>query len=227
MKYWYWILDASIQYLASCIMSLKNKRVLITAGPTWVAIDDVRVISNIASGRTGTLLAQEATHRGARATLLLGPGQECRPDKQTRIIRFNFFKDLKNILRRELRKNKYDIIIHSAAVSDFRPAGISKGKISSGAAFKLNLLPLEKLVVLIRRLARGAKLVMFKLESGVTDKILIERAKSARDEIGADLVVANRLNPYRAFIIDRNGSRISVKSRKDLAKKLIKVLVRN
>ena len=54
-------------------MSLKNKRILITAGPTWVAIDSVRVISNIATGETGILLAKRLSLQGAKVTLALGP----------------------------------------------------------------------------------------------------------------------------------------------------------
>ncbi|MGD9015082.1 MAG: phosphopantothenoylcysteine decarboxylase [Candidatus Omnitrophota bacterium] len=205
-------------------MSLRGKRILITAGPTWVGIDSVRVISNIATGKTGLLLARQAAKQGARVTLVLGQCGQFNQGESIRIIPFCFFKQLKNILKRELQKAKCDIIIHSAAVSDFKPEYKISGKLSSHKAHTLKLLPLEKLTILIRRLQPKAKLVMFKLESNVENQTLIQRAKQAGEEFGADLIVANRLNPYRALIIDRQNNRISAKSKKDLVDKLIKIL---
>ncbi len=205
-------------------MGLRGKRILITAGPTWVPIDDIRIISNVATGRTGILLAREAAVRRAEVTLVLGPGEERVRGKLSRLIRFRFFSELKDILQRELKNKKYDIVIHSAAVSDFKPKYKLRGKLNSDKGCRLKLIPLEKLVVLIRRFAVKSILVMFKLESTVTDKTLIQRAKSSRDMVGADMVVANRLNPYRAFIIDKEGNRTKVRNREQLAKKLIKLL---
>ncbi|MFH1578056.1 MAG: phosphopantothenoylcysteine decarboxylase [Candidatus Omnitrophota bacterium] len=216
-------------------MGLQGKRILITAGPTWVAIDSVRVISNIATGKTGILLARKALSYGARVTLLLGAGagvcalsgnqaKGARFNKMLRVVRFRFFDELKNILSRELKKNAYDIVIHSAAVSDFKAKSKSKAKLSSGREHILKLVPLEKLAVLIRCLASEALLIMFKLESGITDKALIQRAKNAREKNRADLIIANRLNPYRAYIIDRNGIQTYVGNKKELSEKLIKQL---
>jgi len=52
---------------------LKNKRILITCGPTWVPIDGMRVISNRSSGQLGQTIAQDLTKAGAKVTLLEGP----------------------------------------------------------------------------------------------------------------------------------------------------------
>jgi phosphopantothenoylcysteine decarboxylase/phosphopantothenate--cysteine ligase len=205
-------------------VSLKGKRILITAGPTWVGIDSIRVISNIATGTTGLLLARQASIQGARVTLILGPCGRFNLGKSIRIIHFCFFNQLKNILRHELQNGKYDIIIHSAAVSDFKPEYKISGKLSSDKAYTLKLLPLEKLIVLIRRLKPKAKLVMFKLESNVQNRTLIQRAKNAGVRFGADLVVANRLFPYRAFIIDKQDGQLLTKSKQELVNKLIKIL---
>ena len=65
---------------------------------------------------------------------------------------------------------------------------------------------------------------MFKLEPDVGSQTLIQRAKSSGKKVGADLIVANRLNPYQAFIIGRNGSQISANSKQELVKKLVKAL---
>ena len=206
-------------------MSLKGKTILITAGPTWVAIDSVRVISNIATGTTGALLAREAAHQGARVSLVLGSSSQSNHfGKSIRVIHFRFFDELKDILKHELQNKKYDIIIHSAAVSDFKPQQRVKRKLSSERTYGFKLVPLEKLIVLIRRLNRKARLVMFKLETDVQNQTLMKRARQAQRRAGADLVVANSLNPYRALIIDRNGSQVSAGNKQDLAKKLIKIL---
>jgi len=205
-------------------MSLKGKKILITAGPTWVPIDSVRVISNIASGQTGILLAREVAARAGKVTLILGPCGEYNLNSSIRIIRFRFFNELKDTLRRELKKVKYDIVIHSAAVSDFKTKQI-KGKIVSSKYFDLRLKPLPKIIHDIRRMAPNAKLIMFKLESDISDRVLIKRAIEARIKAGADFVVANRLNPYCAFIINKVDSKITIRSKQELAKKLIKVLL--
>ncbi|MCX5702474.1 MAG: hypothetical protein NTW64_05855 [Candidatus Omnitrophica bacterium] len=205
-------------------MSLKNKKILITAGPTWVPIDDVRVISNIASGETGILLAKQAKKLGAKVTLFLGPVNDCCLENGIKLIRFKYFEELRNKIKKELHSDKYDYIIHSAAISDFKPADSLKGKISSKRAISLRLEPLPKIYVDIRRLAPQAKLVVFKLESRVPDDVLIESAKLQQYKAGAGFVVANRINPYRAFIIDRSGNIVTIRSKKELANRLLKII---
>jgi phosphopantothenoylcysteine decarboxylase/phosphopantothenate--cysteine ligase len=83
-----------------------NKRILITAGPTWVPIDSVRVISNIATGETGILLAQEAVRRGFGVTLLLGPCDCCCIGQGFKVVRFRFFDELRQRLKEELSSKK-------------------------------------------------------------------------------------------------------------------------
>lgn len=206
-------------------MKLRNKRILITAGPTWVPIDKVRVISNIATGETGILLAEKFKRLGAQVTLVLGPVEFCCLNKKIKLIRFRFFDELLGIIKRELKSKKYDIIIHSAAVADFRPARLAKGKINSDRAYSLKLLPLPKIINNIRASNPEAALVMFKLESGVSDAALIRKARKAQLKIGADLVVANKISPYHAYIIDKTADTLSVKNKIDLTNKLTKLLV--
>jgi len=204
---------------------LKNKKILITAGPTWVAIDEVRIISNIATGETGVLLAEKLQKLGAKVTLLLGPVGICCLNKKIRLLHFKFFDELRNILKKELRSNKYDIIIHSAAVSDFRPAKSIKGKLDSNTPYNFRLVPLPKIIRDIRNFASAAKLVMFKLETAISDRILINRARESYRIYGADLAIANRLFPkYKAFILDRNNIYAECISKKQLIKKLVNTL---
>ncbi|MCM8795620.1 MAG: phosphopantothenoylcysteine decarboxylase [Candidatus Omnitrophica bacterium] len=204
-------------------MAIRDKKILITAGPTWVPIDKVRVISNIATGETGILLARQLQRRGGKVTLFLGPVNLCRIPKKIRLIRFKFFDELKNKIIQELRSHRYDVIIHNAAVSDFAPLPY-RDKIASKKEFSLRLRPLPKIITYIRRLAPQAKLIMFKLESGISQNVLIKRAKQAKDKANADLIIANILNPYRALIVNRENKVILVRSKNELINRLTKLI---
>lgn len=204
-------------------MSLKNKRILITAGPTWVPIDDVRVLSNISSGETGILLAKEAKRQGAKVTLFLGPVSN-NGLTGINLIRFKFFAELKNKLTRELRQRKYDVILHAAAVSDFQPAARIKGKLSSAKKYNLKLSPLPKIIKIIKKIASPAKIVLFKFEPGASKETLLVKGRAVLKNSGAQLVVANCLVPYRAFIIDKKSGVTQAKNKKQLAQKLIEAL---
>jgi phosphopantothenoylcysteine decarboxylase/phosphopantothenate--cysteine ligase len=208
------------------VISLKNKRILITAGPTWVPIDAVRVISNTASAETGILLAGKAKARGAAVTLFLGPApkNDCRLDKSVKIIRFNFFNELKNGLLRELKTKKYDFIIHSAAVSDYRLKKVYRKKIHSGLnKLKIELIPNLKILDLFKKIDRYLKVIAFKFEVGLKKPDLIKKAKELLSCSKADLVVANTLKKrkYTAYIVSPEGVLKEVHSKNALADGLL------
>ncbi|MCX5697511.1 MAG: phosphopantothenoylcysteine decarboxylase [Candidatus Omnitrophica bacterium] len=206
---------------------LKNKRILITAGPTWVPIDSVRVISNIATGETGRLLAERLQKAGAKVTLIIGHTGCSSSNRNIRIINFKFFDDLRKILKKELRLTKYDFIIHSAAVSDFKPRRTIKNKIDSARPRTLKLIGLPKIIKDIRSLNPEGKLVMFKLESGVNDTTLIKRARKSLLAYQADFVVANRVfRAYKAFVLNHSKVYSKAGSKKELVRKLVEVLKR-
>ena len=203
-------------------MAIKNKRILITAGPTWVPIDSVRVISNIASGETGILLAQGLARQGAQVTLLLGPvalamalpkrrqtmsfcprgGQttafwpvaDCCLNKKIKVVHFKFFEELKAKIIRELRTKEYAAVIHSAAVSDYQPAKLNRRKIKSGyKSLKLNLVPTPKIINLVKKIDPAIFLVGFKFEPVASKLKLIKEARRLIYNTQADFVVANTM----------------------------------
>jgi phosphopantothenoylcysteine decarboxylase/phosphopantothenate--cysteine ligase len=185
-------------------MNLKGKRILITAGPTWVPIDEVRVISNVATGATGILLAREALRMGAQVTLLLGPAASTIVDKRIRIIRFTYFDELRRELVRELSTKKYDAIIHAAAVADYRPKCAYKAKIRSDLSnLNLTLIATPKLVDMIKRYDNSLLAVAFKFEPDARSNILMRRSRALFERSGVNLVVANtvRKGKYRAYIM--------------------------
>lgn len=202
--------------------NLENKRVLITAGPTWIAIDSIRVIANIATGYTGILLATLLVERKARVTLILGPSPACCLDRRIRLLRFRFFDELKEILLQELSLKKYDAVIHSAAVSDYRPNAPRSGKISSGLkCLTLNLIPTAKIIDSIRKasLNKDLKLFAFKFEPGVSKSKLINKAKELLKRSESDFVVANTVSgkKYSAYIIERQKISGKINSKEELA----------
>lgn len=207
---------------------LKKKRILITAGPTWVPIDDVRVLSNVSSGRLGLLLAEEAVRLGFKTDLFLGPicGNVAFRES-LKIYRFRYFNELLFLIKKNLNVKKYDVIIHCAAVSDYICAA-KTGKISSDKeTLVLRLKKAPKLIHLMRRMNPGALLVMFKLESRVSEQELIKRALSSMKRVKADLTVANyfRGQVYRGFVLNGHGSLLSKAfSRQQMSENLFRVL---
>ena len=207
--------------------NLRNKKILITAGPTWVAIDNVRVISNIASGITGILLSEELRKQGARVTLVLGPVDCCCLNKGVRLIRYRYFDQLKRIIAKEAGSKKYDILIQTAAVSDYEPQNKFNGKISSGKkSLTLKLVPTAKIIDIVKKKDPGIFLVGFKLEPQAGRNRLLSSASKLIDKTGSDLVVANTFkgNKYRAFIVDSKRIYASALNKTGLVRSLVKVL---
>jgi len=190
---------------------LAIKKILITAGPTWVPIDGVRVISNTATGETAKFLIEEAKKKNIKVDLILGP---------------LYFDSLLKLIKRKVCANKYDAVIHAAAVSDYQLVKPFKAKLGSDkGALTLRLKPTPKIVHYIKKWGPEIYLVMFKLESGVEDEILIKRSRSALIKAKADLVVANKIKPsYKAFILGKDKIYCKVDSKRALAKKLINLI---
>jgi len=209
-------------------MGLKNKRILITAGPTWVSIDRVRVISNVAAGENGITLAEELEKQGARVTLLLGPANVSGLSKKIKLLRFTFFAELKNTVIKELRNHKYDCLIHSAAVSDYQPDKTLKTKVSSDKiSWRINLVPTLKIIDLIRKTDPKLFLVGFKFEPNAKKTELLKAADNFMRRSGSNLAVANTLlknNKYLAYITDGTKIKGPFKTKKKLSRGLAGLL---
>jgi phosphopantothenoylcysteine synthetase/decarboxylase len=106
-------------------------KLLVTAGNTQVPIDKVRCITNIFTGRTGTRIALHARQRGHSVTLLTSHpdvvaelGGPVVPAEGWRVQAYRTFDDLQALLETAVRVGGFDGVVHSAAVSDYRAAGI-------------------------------------------------------------------------------------------------------
>ena len=206
---------------------MKNKRVLITCGPTWIPIDPVRVLSNRSTAQLGQILARDLNQQGARVTVLLGPAVQEIPAKAVRIIRFCFFDELFQLLEKELRKN-YDIVIHAAAVSDYQLKKPKKNKLSSRLKrLKLELIPAPKLIERIKKINPKIFLIGFKLEPRLSKETACQKAGPLFEKAGCDLVVANSVDhrKYKGWILNRKRQILAfTDSRENLSKALIKIL---
>lgn len=183
-------------------------RVLVTAGSTKVPIDKVRVISNIFKGRTGTKIANKFSDSGCLVTLITSSPGLAREDGSIRIIPYSTYQELSNLMESEVKSGNYDVIIHSAAVSDYEVEGMfieagdsglieldkSKKVSSQHKNIFMKLKQTEKIIDKVRN-SWGFEgiLVKFKLEVGISDKELIEIAKKSMKASRADIIVANCL----------------------------------
>lgn len=205
---------------------LKDKRVLITCGPTWVPIDDMRVISNRSTGSLGHILAQKLLKESARVTLLEGPVTSSLKVKGVKVKKFHFYDELTELLESEA-KNK-DIIIHAAAVSDYKLKKERSVKISSKLKkLTLDLIPTEKLIDKIKTYNKKAILIGFKLETKVTPNNIKKLTNALFDKAACDFVIANSSHDknYNAYLINNKRSIIAqAASRSTIINKLIKTL---
>jgi phosphopantothenoylcysteine decarboxylase/phosphopantothenate--cysteine ligase len=213
---------------------LKGKKVLITAGPTYEAIDPVRFISNRSTGTMGFALANAAAQRGAEVTLIAGPVSRSTPRHVKRI-------DVETAaeMQREIKKSHktYNIIIMAAAVSDFRPVDFSKQKIKKeylkedGLVIKLKKNP--DILAEIGTQKGKSILIGFALE---TQHGIVNAKKKLRQK-NLDLIVLN--NPLQkgagfgtdtniVTIISRSGKveRLKKMSKFDTAHEILNRIVK-
>lgn len=170
---------------------LKGTRVLVTGGPTPVAIDSVRRITNRFRGTLGTLIAEELYLRGADTRLLLGGGAH-------RVVTWlpheiaETYDDYRRRVHEILGSGEYFAGVFSAAVADYRPKEVLPGKIPSGGALdRIDLEPTPKVIREVQEAFPELHMVTFKYEEGVDHEALMEISRKRLAE-GYEAVVANR-----------------------------------
>jgi phosphopantothenoylcysteine decarboxylase/phosphopantothenate--cysteine ligase len=214
---------------------LKNKKILMTAGPTIEYIDPVRVITNQSSGKTGVLLASELISAGSKVTLVYGPGIE-KPPKGAKVIKVLTSKEMFDVVKQEMKK-KFDVVIMAAATADYTPENPSKKKIKSGQErIKISLKKIPKIIDQIKKYQKNVLLVGFKAEVNLSKKDLIRVAKQKLQDSKADIIIANDIGSSRykknpenneVFIIDSGKVRSSGWKKKQKIVKFIKKEIEN
>ena len=192
---------------------LAGKKVLITAGPTYEKIDDVRFIANYSSGKMGYALAKAARDMGADVCLVSGPVSLSAPEG-VRTIMVSSAEQMYNAAVFEYPDT--DIAIMSAAVADFTPASPAQGKIKKtgieGNSFSIELVKTKDILASLGKTKTDKQLLVgFALES-VNE---IEYGKKKLNEKNCDFVVVNSaVKPDSGFggdnntitILDKNGT---------------------
>ncbi|MGA1149624.1 MAG: bifunctional phosphopantothenoylcysteine decarboxylase/phosphopantothenate--cysteine ligase CoaBC [Flavobacteriaceae bacterium] len=143
---------------------LQGKTVLITAGPTFEAIDPVRYIGNHASGKMGFALAKEALVLGANVILITGPTNEKLDHSHLELIPVVSAEDMLNAVQNVFKK--VDIAIAAAAVADYKPKQSASQKIKKqGSDFSLELTETPDILAYMGTHKKNQKVIGFALET--------------------------------------------------------------
>lgn len=213
-------------------LPLSGKQVMITAGPTFEAIDPVRFIGNHSSGKMGFSIAQEAAKKGAEVVLVAGPS--------TQQVEHPFIKRIDVTSAQEMLEvcqsnfNKSDITIMSAAVADYRPKLVAEQKMKkSNQSLNIDLEPtIDILKTLGAQKKEGQFLCGFALET--ENEEANAQQKLAKKNL--DMIVLNSLQDKGAgfkhdtnkiSILDKSNKfhRFELKSKVEVAQDIIDFII--
>jgi phosphopantothenoylcysteine decarboxylase/phosphopantothenate--cysteine ligase len=214
-------------------LPLKNKKVLITAGPTYEAIDPVRFIGNHSSGKMGFSLAKEAAELGAIVTLITGPTAQIISHPNILIVNVVSTQEM-FVAVKEYYLNT-DIAIAAAAVADFKPEKQVLQKIKKKTnLLTLNLVPTQDILAYMGSHKKNQYLIGFALETNNA----IENAKEKLYNKNLDGIVLNSLQDSGAgFSVSTNKityihanqsiNKFPLQSKSDCAKVIFKQILSN
>jgi phosphopantothenoylcysteine decarboxylase/phosphopantothenate--cysteine ligase len=204
---------------------LNGKKVLITAGPTWEAIDPVRVITNRSSGKMGYALAEEASLRGANVVLVSGPTQLNSPFL-AKTIRVESTEEMLKAVLQEF--DSADFVVKAAAVSDFKPSRtLNHKRKKTGQPESLVFEPTEDILAIISAKKENQILVGFCAET----ENLKENARKKLEKKKLDFIVGNLISahhdPFQSetnevLILDRFGNEkeLTIASKREIASQI-------
>ncbi|HEY9340092.1 MAG TPA: bifunctional phosphopantothenoylcysteine decarboxylase/phosphopantothenate--cysteine ligase CoaBC [Hanamia sp.] len=214
-------------------LTLKGKNALVTAGPTYEAIDPVRFIGNHSSGKMGVYIAEELSRRGARVTLVLGPS-EMIVDKEIETIRITSANEMYEACMKNFKA--YNIIIMAAAVADYTPVTKAPQKIKKKEnEFSLSLVKTKDILSEAGKIKLDSQiLVGFALETENEKTNALEKLAKKN----ADFIVMNSLNneatgfgydSNKIIIFGKNGEEYDfpLKSKKEVAVDIVNFVTQN
>jgi phosphopantothenoylcysteine decarboxylase/phosphopantothenate--cysteine ligase len=218
------IVSRSLALLAGS-HTLSGKRVLITAGPTWEALDPIRVITNRSSGKMGYALAEQALARGANVTLISGPTQLIPPAGAT-LIRVESAEQMLNAVLQEMESADY--LIKTAAVSDFKPAvQLGHKRKKTGFPESIEFQPTKDILSTVSSRKTHQTIVGFCAETENLEQNALKKLQNKK----LDFIVANQISashdPFQAdhnevLILDRLGAKLQLPmaGKKEIASKI-------
>jgi phosphopantothenoylcysteine decarboxylase/phosphopantothenate--cysteine ligase len=206
----------------------KGQKVLVTAGPTYEAIDPVRFIGNHSSGKMGIALADELASRGANVVLVLGPSSQQITNSSIKLIRVNSAEEMYQHSMEQFPDSQ--LAIMSAAVADYTPVVAATEKIKKkDGNMQIELKKTKDILASLGAIKQnGQWLVGFALETTNEKEYALGKLNSKN----ADMIVLNSLNdPGAGFgsdtnkitIFDKNEREYSftTKSKKEVAKDIV------
>lgn len=212
-------------------LPLKGKKVLITAGPTYEAIDPVRFIGNHSSGKMGFALAREAANLGAKVTLISGPTNQ--QLKHSFVNRIDVVSAQEMYTAAHTYFKEVHIAILSAAVADYKPKNVASQKIKKASnTLHIELTPTKDILASLGAIKKNQFLVGFALETNNE----LEHAKGKLQRKNLDVIVLNSLQDKGAgFATDTNKVTIidkflkeqsfQLKSKTEVAKDILEVII--
>jgi phosphopantothenoylcysteine decarboxylase/phosphopantothenate--cysteine ligase len=169
-------------------LPLKGKKILITAGPTYEAIDPVRFIGNHSSGKMGFDIANEAAKLGAQVILITGPTHFKVKNNLIEVINVVAAQEMYDACH--LHYNQVDVAIAAAAVADYKPKVVASQKIKKAAdEFSIELEKTKDILASLGAIKKDQFLIGFALET----ENEIENAKLKIQKKNLDLIVLNSL----------------------------------
>jgi phosphopantothenoylcysteine decarboxylase/phosphopantothenate--cysteine ligase len=170
-------------------LPLKGKKILITAGPTYEAIDPVRFIGNHSSGKMGFDIADEAANNGAEVILVSGPTHLNVKNNSVKVVRVTSAQEMYDACHKYY--NEVDVAIAAAAVADYRPKNVANQKIKKNeSTFSIELEKTKDILASLGEEKKKQFLIGFALET----ENEIEHAKQKIQKKNLDLIVLNSLN---------------------------------
>ncbi len=211
-------------------LPLKGKKFLITAGPTYEAIDPVRFIGNHSSGKMGFEIAKAAAESGAEVILISGPTHLTLDDKRVELIRVTSTREMYEAAISNF--DDADVFIAAAAVADYKPKHIAGEKIKKQSdSMMIELTRTEDILASLGSRKTHQKLIGFALETNDEE----ENARKKLKKKNLDFIVLNSLNDKGAgFKSDTNKISIiypekkiefDLKSKQEVAVDIIKEIV--
>ncbi|CAM4122732.1 bifunctional phosphopantothenoylcysteine decarboxylase/phosphopantothenate--cysteine ligase CoaBC [Gillisia hiemivivida] len=211
-------------------LPLRNKKILITAGPTYEAIDPVRFIGNHSSGKMGFELAKEAAKLGAQVILISGPTYLQLESSSIKLIRVTSAQEMYEAAHTYFEQQ--DVVIAAAAVSDYKPKEVIDQKIKKKESnLNIELIPTQDILASLGKIKEHQKLIGFALETNNE----VENAKSKLERKNLDFIVLNSLQDTGAgFAKDTNKISIiskteiknfQLKSKSEVAQDILKEVI--
>ena len=207
-------------------LPFKGKKILITAGPTYEAIDPVRFIGNFSSGKMGIAIANEAVQQGAEVHLVLGPSSEKNIHSQIHLHRVLSAQQMYEAAVTEFPT--CDIAILAAAVADYTPETVASEKIKKkGGNLSLTLVPTVDILASLGKIKTTQTLIGFALET----ENEVANAQTKLKKKNLDAIVLNSLRDAGAgfgtdtnkvtFITKETQISFPLKSKEEVAKDIL------